>query len=118
MGVSTTYYTVYGIKHDYDGIKEFLEGPYEDAYYDDDTPTITPTIIVDSMSGEYAIFGKVLYDSGDLYEGECKDSFVEIDLKTLPEIEASYKKEFITKFPEYSHLLDRPFKLMTFVHYS
>ena len=47
-----------------------------------------------------------------------EDAFVEIDLYKLPAIETAYKKAFVAKFPEFASLVEAPFKLMTFVHYS
>lgn len=49
---------------------------------------------------------------------EDGDDFTEIDLSTLADREEKYKQEFVAKFPTFAHLMDRPFKLMTFVHYS
>ena len=115
MGIDTHYYTVYGIKHEWDDVpSEWREEAYEDAYGDDDTPNV----IIDSMSGEYIIFGEILYDSGNLRWGDMKDAFVEIELDRLNAIEAKYKEQFFAKFPTWKHLVNNPFKLMTFVHYS
>ena len=115
MGIDTHYYTVYGVKHEWDDkISEFNENAYDDAYNDDDTPNV----ILDSMSGEYVIFGEILYDSGNLRWGDMEDVFVEIDLYKLPAIETAYKKAFVAKFPEFASLVEAPFKLMTFAHYS
>jgi len=111
MGISTNYYTVYGIKGEFND--EFFEA-YDNVYNDDDTPTV----LIDSMSGEYAVLGTILFDSGDQRYGEVEDVFVEIDMDNLPAIELSYKNLFITKFPQFASLMDTPFKLMTFVHYS
>lgn len=111
MGISTHYYTVYGVKHEWNDA--FIEA-HEEVYDDEDTPII----ITDSMSGEYMIFGKVLYDSGDQRWGEIEDVFVEIDVDGLKDVETKYKEEFSAKFPDFANLVDRQFKLMTFVHYS
>ncbi len=111
MGISTHYYTVYGIKHEYND--DFSEAT--DEVYDDHD---MPTVISDSMGGGYMIFGKILYDSGDQRWGDIEDVFVEIDMESLPSIEEEYKKKFIAKFPQFESLMDEPFKLMTFVHYS
>jgi hypothetical protein len=111
MGISTHYYTVHGVKLEWND--EFNEA-YDEVYDDEDTPIV----ILDSMSGEYMVFGKILYDSGDLRWSNFKDAFVEIDLNSLTDIEIDYKKEFIGKFPQFASLVEQPFKLMTFVHYS
>ena len=111
MGVSTNYYTVYGVKIIDNA--DFNEA-YDDVYDDKDTPTV----ISDNYSGEYVILGKILYDSGDLRWGESGDEFVEIDLASLPDIEKAYKTAFIAKFPQFASFLDAPFKIMSFAHYS
>jgi hypothetical protein len=111
MGISTNYYTVYGVKLPFND--EFNEA-WNEVYNDSDTPCV----ISDGYSGEYIVLGKILYDSGDLRWGETEDSFVEIDIDSLPDIEIDYKREFVAKFPEFASLLEQPFKLMTFVHYS
>lgn len=111
MGINTHYYTVFGIKLDWND--EFNEA-YDEVYDDDDTPTV----ILESMCGEYLILGDILYDSGNLRWGDMKDAFVEIDTEKLPELEAKYKQEFIAKFPEFKELVAKPFKLMTFMHLS
>ena len=116
MGINTHYYTVYGVKTEYDdAVSEFNETVYDDVYDHPDCPGI----ILDGMGGDYAIFGEILFDSGDLRWGDMEDSYVEIDLDKLDEIEANYRKDFAAKFPQHTHLInDKPFKLMTFVHYS
>ena len=115
MGISTNYYTVYGIKYGYDDVPEDFMEHFDDIGYGKGMPTV----IVDGMSGEYIIFGQILFDSGDLRWGEIEDAYVEIDLDILPELEAKYRKDFAAKFPQHTHLIDgKPFKLMTFVHYS
>jgi hypothetical protein len=111
MGISTNYYTVYGIKGEFND--EFCEA-YDNVYYEDGTPAV----LIDSMSGEYIVFGTILFDSGDQRYNELGDTFVEIDIDTLPDIEIDYKKSFIAKFPQFASLMDASFKLMTFVHYT
>jgi len=112
MGVSTNFYTVYGVKTEWND--EFHEA-YDDVYNDEDTPNV----IADGMSGEYIVLGIVLYDSGDMRWGfEKGDSFKEVELETLSNMERQYKSQFTAKFPQFSHLLDTTFKLMTFAHYS
>lgn len=115
MGIDTHYYTVFGIKHNYDDVpNEWKDEAYEEAYDDNDTPSV----IIDGMNGEYIIMGEILYDSGNLRWGDMKDFFVEIDIDKLPDIEIDYKKQFAAKFPDFAELVNQPFKLMTFVHHS
>lgn len=112
MGINTHYYTVHGI-HLNEFPEDFWEA-YDEVYDDEDTPFV----IVDGYSGNYMILGTPLFDSGDLRFNEIEDVFVEIDLDALPQYEKAYREKFTTKFPQFSHLLDEPFKLMTLVHYS
>jgi hypothetical protein len=112
MGINTHYYTIYGVKTEYNG--EFGEA-YDDVYHDADKPFV----LIDGYSGEYMILGAVLFDSGDLRWGEIEDVYVEIDLDKLHELEHKYRKQFAAKFPEFDEaMLKEPFKLMTLVHYS
>ena len=111
MGIDTHYYTMHGVKTEWND--DFAQA-YDEVYDDDDTPFV----LLESMCGEYMIFGNVLYDSGNLRWGDMKDTFVEIDIQKLGELELKYRKEFIAKFPEFEKFMHEPFKLMTFVHYS
>jgi hypothetical protein len=112
MGVSTNFYTIYGIKVDWD---EAFNDAYDEVYDDMDTPYV----LFDGMGGEYIIFGEILFNSGDARWGfEDGDSFKEIDLSKLSEIETNYKKQFVEKFPQFKHLVDQPFKVMSLAHYS
>lgn len=112
MGVSTNFYTVFGLKTEWND--KFHEA-YDDAYSDEDTPMV----IADGMGGDYIVLGTVLYDSGDMRWGfEKGDSFKEIEIETLSIKEQEYKAKFIAKFPQFRGLMDAPFKLMTFAHYS
>ena len=113
MGISTHYYTVYGIKHEWDD--QFAE-VLDEVYGDSDLPNV----ILDGMGGEYMILGEILFDSGDLRYGEFEDQFKEIDLKSLAKIEKKYIENFKKKFPKWHKLVARKykFKLMTFAHYS
>lgn len=112
MGISTHFYTVWGIRVEWDDdVEQFVEN--DDIYSAD-----SPWVLVDGMGGDYIILGKYLFDSGDQRYGDCEDSFVEIDMSSLPVMEALYKDTFIKKYPDFAHFMDKPFKLMTLVHYS
>jgi hypothetical protein len=104
MGVDVTAYTVYGVKLDYDS--ELV-----DTIYDKDENDM---IVADGMCGEYVVLGKILQSHDTCGNPE----FVFTDLNKLPEYEAEYKKDFQEKFPEFFHLVDKPFRLMSFLHYS
>lgn len=112
MGVSTNFYTIYGLKIDWN--EEFSEA-YEEVYNDSDTPFV----LMDGMGGEYMIFGEVLFNSGDDRWGfEHGDTFKEIHTHKLLEIQKEYTDKFYAKFPDFLHLIAPPFKLMTLAHYS
>lgn len=112
MGVSTNFYTICGIKTEWN--EEFSE-VYEEVYDDPDTPYV----LFECYDCKYMIFGEILFNSGDARWGfEDGDSFKEIDLSKLSDIEASYKKQFVEKFSQFKHLMDQPFKVMTLAHYS
>ena len=112
MGVSTNFYTIYGIKIDWN--EEFNEA-YQEVYDDPDTPYV----LSDDMGGEYIIFGEVLFNSGDDRWGfENGDQYKEIDPTDFIDIEYYYKHKFVDKFPQFKDLITHPFKLITLAHYS
>lgn len=112
MGISTNFYTICGIKTEW--IDDFSDA-YDEVYGDQDNPYV----LFDDMGGKYIIFGEVLFNSGDARFGfKGGDHFKEIDLSKLSEIETNYKKQFVEKFPQFEHLIDQPFKVMTLTHYS
>lgn len=112
MGVSTNFYTICGIKIDWN--EEFHDA-YDEVYNDKDTPNV----LFECYGCKYIIFGKVLFNSGDARRGfEDGDSFKEIDLTKLSAIETDYKTAFANKFPQFAHLMSEPFKVMTLAHYS
>ena len=114
MGVSTNCYMVYGIKIDFD--TEFLDYCDEHDLYNSDKLDV----IVDGMSGEYIIVGKVLFDSGDVRYGfEGGDSFKSIDISLLANYEKTCREKFNESFHEFIHLIeDKKFELFGFTHYS
>ncbi len=113
MGISTNVYTYYGIKVErYD---EAFSKAYDEKYDDPQCPNV----LFDGIDAEYMILGKCLFDSGDFrWDMEDGDDLQEIDLAQLPKYEIEYKEKFRKFFPEFAHLVDKPFKIMTFTHYS
>jgi hypothetical protein len=112
MGVSTNFYTVYGVKLDW---HDELHAAYDEVYDHSDTPNI----IADGMGGDYIILGTVLYDSGDARYGfDGGDQMKEIDLDSLAGLAAEYREQFTAKFPQFAALVATPFKLIAFAHYS
>jgi hypothetical protein len=112
MGISINVYSVYGVKTDWDS--EFSE-LYDQVYDDPDTPNV----IIDGMSGEYMIFGEILFNSGDArYAFEEGDSVTEFNIAELKKLEKKYKTNFKKKFPDCEILNDCEFKVISFLHYS
>lgn len=115
MGINTHYYTVYGVKID-DYPTDFAEAydeVYDDVKYNEDM-----AIIADGMGGDYMVFGKILFDSGDLRWGDLEDVHSDIDLNKLSEYKEKCVEQFMNYFPSFGHYMDHEWKLMTFVHYS
>ena len=113
MGISTNFYTVFGLKLPFK--KDFFEKA--DKNHGDDN---APFVLQDGMCGSYTICGIVLFDSGDLRWGfENGDEFKEIpSVQELSLLEQNYKTNFYKYYPEIYPEIDKPFKLMTFAHYS
>lgn len=113
MGIDTYFYTIYGVKTEWDD--RFYE-KYDVVYDDPDTPWV----LMDGMGGKYFIFGKPLFQSGSLRWGfEEGDFYKELDLQSLTELEVKYREEFGKKFPKHVHLLgSEPFKLISLIHFS
>lgn len=112
MGTSTHVYTMWGVKIPWDD--EFNEA-HELVYDDPDLPDM----IFDGMSGEYVVLGKILFDSGDFRWGFDKgDIWKTIDPASLAKIESEYREAFCRKFPKFTHLLNQPFELHMFLHWS
>lgn len=116
MSVRMKFYTVLGSYVPYN--REFSDMLDEtDAFnYHQSETGYVPDIVLDLMSSEYMIFGKILFAQDDEGDG---DSFTEIDPDTFYNHELNYRMEFAEKFPDWTHLLgDSPFKLYSFAHYS
>lgn len=109
MGISTECFTFYGIKLDWN---QAFADVCDDVYAE-----LEDYVILDGMSGEYIVIGAKLFSSGDARYGEMS-GFGEIDLDRLPEAKAGVVAKITEFLPVFAHLLDREWKLMTFVHYS
>ena len=111
MSVAINVYTYYGVKIPYDSA---FSDTYDKVYEICDVD-----VILDGMCGEYIVLGHRLYNSGDICDAfEDGDNWKEIDIEQLPKYEIEYKEAFKKWFPEFFHLIDKPFKLMTFTHWS
>mgnify|MGYP001576470812 CR=1 FL=1 len=115
MGVDMDFMTVYGIKIE-PNEESFMEA-YHAAEEKDEFGV--PEITYDGMSGEYLIFGPVLYKfRADGYDDSTPD-FDGTSVSSLQSMEASYRIKFKKYFPDYVHLIKNvPFKVISFVHYT
>jgi hypothetical protein len=113
MGVDTNFYTIYGVKIDWND--DFNEA--YDAVYDDPD---TPWVLMDGMSGKYMIFGQLLFDSGNMRWGfEDGQQYTEISLDNLEGIATYYCRNFAQKFPKFQNLIKtEDFRVMSLVHFS
>jgi hypothetical protein len=115
MGINTYFYTIHGVKTEWD---DEFHSEYYEAY--DHGIIGLPWVLVDGMGGKYIIFGTPLFTSGNLRWGfEEGDSYKELDLQNLNELEVKYREEFGKKFQKHVHLLgSEPFKLISLIHFS
>ena len=121
MGLSTHYYTVYGVHiNKYDNALSEVLYEEENRYslFEDGTLPEDFGMIMDGMSGEYMVFGKILFDSGDLRWNDFKDTFVEVSLDKFADYRLDYMRKFSEHFPEFDEYLEDDWKLMTFMHLS
>lgn len=108
MSVTRTIYVMCGKKIDFD------EELYDLCHSNNDA--LDGMVISDGKSGEYMVLGEVLV-SFDGYEfGEA----VEIDVspERFVRIEAEFKDKFSRLAPGFDHLIDGPFGVIAFEHYS
>ena len=114
MGISTRYYTFYGVKASYpSGDEIFVETLYERDRSKFDH-------VLDGMDGEYLLLGKALFKSHDLrWDDFDGDSWVNIPLDKLPEYDKVWREGFLEDFPDHAHLIEgKASELFTFAHYS
>lgn len=112
MGVDIHVYGVWGIR--IEGYPQDFSEAY-DAVYD----TCPLEIIMDGMNGEYMIFGEKLFDSGNIRYGmEDGDECRLINPDSFKLLEEEYKKEFCKWFPQFKYMMEAPFQMIMFTHYS
>lgn len=106
MGINIRDYVIYGRKLPWDD--DFMELSHD-----------TVDVIDEGMDCETIFVGPVLWRSEDYRwcDGDG-DGLVEIDIQSLPTLEAEYKKKFIEAFPEYKEWMVGPFTLYAFTRYS
>ena len=111
MGIDVKVYTVFGVK-----------APWDDQFvddYDDVYEKCPVDIIMDCMSSEYLVFGKHIFNSPNFRWNEGDgDAMTFTEVSDFPKIEQEYRAEFAKWFPQHTALLNAPFKLITFTHYS
>lgn len=111
MGTNIEVLTVYGIRIDWNA--DF----YSEFSKVDDADQIES--VIDNMCGEYMIFGKILYSSGDFRYMENMNDFQELDILDMEKYKPEYIKKFKDLYPEHIHLIqDREWKLMNLIYYS
>lgn len=108
MGVDVTFFVMYGVKLPYD--KDLVNDIQSEDHTDNDIE-----LVVDYMCGSYIVLGNIL-SSMDEYGGGSE--FSEIDLDNLESGAEVYRKKFKSAFPKWGHLVDVPFKVVSFAHYS
>jgi hypothetical protein len=111
MGIDVHVYTIYGVKTEWnDALVDDLDDVYEKCPLD---------IVLDGMGGNYMVLGKQLFGSPNFrWNDGDGDAFTEITIEQLSEIEAEYRQEFAKWFPAHVELLNQPFKILSFTHYS
>lgn len=106
MGYTRTEYVIIGYKIPYDLIgddnEEFL--PYIEG-----SPNVDVTIIKDDMSGDFAIFGKVLLSS------DRDNGFEFTEIEITDDDKRIVNNEFKKLFPDYK--LTDEIKIIGFSHY-
>jgi len=110
MGIDVHVYTIFGVKVPWDD--QFVDD-YDDVY-----ERCPIDVIMDGMGGEYLVFGKNLFSRPNFRWGDGGDGFTTISPESLPEIEAEYRREFSKWFPQHTALVEQPFKILSFTHYS
>lgn len=120
MGINTHYYTFFGTKHPFylNGKKHTEEDDaFHDALYDGNYSGFDH--VSDGMGGEYLLLGRKLFDSGDLRWNDIEDTWVDIELDKLPQIDVEWRNAFREVFPQYAYLIENvTSKLITFMHLS
>lgn len=119
MSTHINNYVVYGVKFDGydDAFSDYYYGSdYCSKYHEEDGPV---DVILDGMSGNYMVFGKILSVSGN-YGNEMPEAgeIIEVDISTLGAVETEYRKLFVENFPDFNYLIDnKPFKILVFTHW-
>jgi hypothetical protein len=118
MGISTNFYTVYGVRIEYDNeLSDILYDGDELINQINDSPDID--IIADFMAAEYFVVGKLLFKGGDMRWGDIDDTWTETEYNALPEIKEKALSEFKRILPKFAHFVEeQEWKIITFMHLS
>jgi hypothetical protein len=112
MSTYKYFYVVYGVKVAFDD-------DFVDEYYKKEEQCKDLGIIIDGMSGEYVVFGDILFSNGDIErEGDAFDEFKIVNPSTLTRNSHNYRAKFAKVFPDYTHMIVSKFQLLMFVHYT
>jgi hypothetical protein len=125
MGINTHCYCYWGVKTIWseefsDANEEMYEATVAKHGHGKPFPADSEVdYMSDDMGGEYMVFGVQLWDSGDARWGEMvNETQTEINGEILETWRAEYIEHFKSLHPDLVHLVDVPWKLINFVHYS
>jgi hypothetical protein len=124
MGINTNCYCYWGVKTAWSNeFSDASEAVYEANIAKYGYGKLTSDADVDNkadcMGAEYMIFGKQLWDSGDARWNEMvNETQTEINGEILQAWRTEYIEHFKSLYPDQLHLIDVPWKLINFVHYS
>jgi len=125
MGINVNVYSYWGVRtkwqdefyNEYDEVESAASEKY--GYGKEQPADTNVELVSDGMSCEYMVFGVQLYDSGDSRWGEMYNSNeVDIYPEKMDTLRHEYIELFKRLYPDYVHLVDVPWKLVNFVHYS
>jgi hypothetical protein len=106
MSIDTTFITIYGIKTEF--INEISNIANEENF------DKVPFFIEDGMNGEYMVFGHKIFSGSDT----GGDYFGMIDIEDLVLLRTEYTEKFEKVFPDFLYILNQPWKIISFLHYS
>jgi len=124
MGINTNCYCYWGVKTEWsdafsDANEEVYEANTAKYGYGKSPADADVDYMSDGMGGEYMVFGVQLWDSGDARWGEMvNESQTELNDGILETWRTEYIEHFKSLYPDLVHLVDVPWKLINFVHYS
>lgn len=113
MGVDVNAYVVYGMQVPEDMMTDD-EDDFISAFYDNEDRFEKCSLVYDGMCGQYAVFGSVLSELGPYEDSD----FVDIDITDLDDRQNECLEELEKALPEYINRFSRPWKIISFMHYS